>query len=112
MRTAVFIGRFQPFHDGHRACIQHILTENDACVVLVRDTAKDERNPYSLAERYAMIRAAFPDESRVLLQSIPDPGCDLTVYRGRDVGWALEDIKLDPATEAISATSIRDRSHE
>lgn len=105
MKTGVFIGRFQPFHDGHAACIRRILNENDYCVVLVRDTRIGPRNPLTMRERWESIRAAFPDAHRVSIRPIPDLDADLTVYIGRDVGYEL--IKLDETTEAISATNIR-----
>lgn len=105
MKTGVFIGRFQPFHDGHQRCVDRILQENDRCLILLRDTEQSEKNPLELAERKALIRARFPDASRVEILSIDDPGADLTVYIGRDVGYQL--IQLDAQTEAISATDIR-----
>jgi adenylylsulfate kinase len=105
LRTGVFIGRFQPFHDGHKKCVESILSENDRCIILLRDTQATEKNPFDVEKRKALIRAQFPDESRVIIQTIDDPGAALTVYIGRDVGYQL--IKLDATTEAISATDIR-----
>jgi adenylylsulfate kinase len=105
MKTGVFIGRFQPFHDGHRKCVEHILSKNDRCIILLRDTDVTEKNPFDLEKRKALIRAQFPDPSRIEIQSITDPSADLTVYIGRDVGYQL--IQLDAETEAISATDIR-----
>lgn len=105
MKTGVFIGRFQPLHEGHQQCIEKILAANDRCVVMVRDTATSEKNPFSYAEREQMIRAAFPDKDRVSIIHLSDQGADLTVYIGRDVGYDL--IQLDEQTEAISATNIR-----
>ncbi|MBI1833969.1 MAG: adenylyltransferase/cytidyltransferase family protein [Candidatus Andersenbacteria bacterium] len=105
MKTGVFIGRFQPFHEGHKKCVEHILENNDRCLILVRDTEQTDKNPFPFEERIARIRTFFPDENQVLITRIPDPGADLTVYIGRDVGYNL--IQLDPTTEAISATDIR-----
>jgi adenylylsulfate kinase len=105
MKTGVFIGRFQPFHDGHKKCVEKILSENDRCIILLRDTEATEKNPFDIEKRKGLIRAQFPDESRVIIQTIDDPGAALNVYIGRDVGYQL--IKLDAETEAISATNIR-----
>jgi len=104
-KTGVFIGRFQPFHEGHKRCVEKILLECDRCIILIRDTDVSDKNPFDLPKRIALIRACFPHEKRVLIRSIEDPGCDLTVYIGRDVGYDL--IRLDSATEAISATNLR-----
>lgn len=105
MKTGVFIGRFQPFHDGHKKCVEHILEHNDRCLILLRDTEITDKNPFDVEKRKALIRAQFPDASRIDIQSVKDEGADLTVYIGRDVGYQL--IQLDSATEAISATDIR-----
>lgn len=104
-KTGVFIGRFQPFHEGHRRCIEKILETHDMCLVLIRDTELTPKNPFTTAQRLTMIRQYFPDATRVICQALPDPGADLTVHIGRDVGYNL--IQLDEATEKISATDIR-----
>jgi adenylylsulfate kinase len=110
MKTGLYIGRFQPFHEGHRRCVEHILKENDRCIILLRETATTEKNPFDVAKRTAMIRAHFPDESRVIIKSIDDPGAELSVYIGRDVGYDL--IQLDADTESISATDLRKKIYE
>lgn len=110
MKTGVFIGRFQPFHEGHRRCVEHILQHNDRCTILLRDTGNTAKNPFDLAKRKAMIRAHFPDENRVLIQTVDDPGAHMSVYIGRDVGYDL--IQLDAQTEAISATDLRRKLYE
>jgi adenylylsulfate kinase len=110
MKTGVFVGRFQPFHEGHKKCVEKILSEKDRCIILLRDTEQTEKNPFDLEKRKALIRAQFPDESRVIIRTIDDPGADLTVYIGRDVGYNL--IQLDKQTEAISATDIRKKLYE
>src|SRR3989344_3837940 len=85
--TGVFIGRFQPFHEGHRRCVGKILEQRDRGIIL----------------------AHFPDSSRVEILTIQDPGADLSVFIGRDVGYDL--IELDAATEAISATDLRKKMY-
>lgn len=110
MKTGLFIGRFQPFHEGHRRCVEKILAENDRCIILLRDTEETDKNPFAIEIRRALIRAEFPDIRRVLIATIDDPGADLTVYIGRDVGYDL--IRLDPQTEAISATDLRAQLYE
>lgn len=110
MKTGLFIGRFQPFHDGHKKCIEKILQTCDRCIVLMRETEPTEKNPFDIEKRKAMIRSAFPDESQVELQVIYDPGAQLAAYIGRDVGYEL--IQLDEKTESISATDIRKKLYE
>ncbi|MBU2213129.1 adenylyltransferase/cytidyltransferase family protein [Patescibacteria group bacterium] len=105
MKTGIFVGRFQPFHDGHKKCIDKILEDCDHCIVLSRDTERSEKNPFEFEKCKAMIRAKFPDKSKVSIVKITDPSSKLSVYIGRDVGYEL--IQLDEKTEAISATDLR-----
>lgn len=107
MRTGIFVGRFQPFHEGHKKCVEKILEENDHCVILLRDTKQSDDNPSSVEQRIVRIRSFFPDTKKVSIMQIPDPDADLTVYIGRDVGYGL--IQLDEATEKVSATDIREK---
>ncbi|MDP6561933.1 MAG: adenylyltransferase/cytidyltransferase family protein [Candidatus Peribacteraceae bacterium] len=110
MKTGLFVGRFQPFHDGHKKCIEKILETCDCCIVMMRETEKTEKNPFDFEKRKAMIRAAFPDETQVEIQVFTDPGANLSVFIGRDVGYEL--IQLDEQTENISATDIRKKLYD
>ena len=110
MKTGLFVGRFQPFHDGHRKCIEKILESCDRCIVMMRETEPTEKNPFDLEKRKAMIRSAFPDETVVEIQDFTDPGANLSVFIGREVGYEL--IQLDEKTESISATDIRKKLYE
>ena len=61
----VFIGRFQPFHNGHKAVIEAALEQAKEVVVVVGSSfaARDIRNPFTFEERKAMIAATFPNET-------------------------------------------------
>lgn len=70
----VFIGRFQPFHNGHVSVINHALTLAER-VVVVRGghgSPRTIKNPFSIAERGEMIRGAFPNADQVRLASVQD----------------------------------------
>jgi len=113
MSTGWYVGRFQPLHDGHKACIKHILDKHDRVVIALRDTEKGDKNPFSAEERRKMVEESFPEETadgRIVVVDFPDPECDLTVYIGRAVGYDL--IQLDAQTEAISATNIRKKLYQ
>jgi hypothetical protein len=48
--TALFIGRYQPFHDGHKALITEGLKRVGQACVAVRDTAgTDANNPFDMS---------------------------------------------------------------
>jgi len=64
MRDAlVFIGRFQPFHNGHKAVIDAALEQAKEVVVVVGSSfaARNIRNPFTFEERKAMIEACFTE---------------------------------------------------
>lgn len=108
MKHSLFIGRYQPLHEGHKKLFQTVLDEGKNIVVALRDTPIQDTDPYTVEERIKMVRDAFPDEERVKIISIPD--IEDVVY-GRKVGWGIREIKLDEATESISATKIREQQN-
>ncbi len=108
MRRSVFIGRFQPVHEGHVAIIRKVLDEGKAVAVLLRRTGVDEDNPYTADERSEMFRRAFPSEygNTLIVHAL---GFDVDeVCYGRGVGYGIREIRVDAETEAISATAIRE----
>lgn len=73
----VFIGRFQPLHVGHEHVIARTLEQVERLIVLVgsANVARDPRNPFTYAEREAMLRSAFRHEvaqGRLLIAPIDD----------------------------------------
>lgn len=60
----VFIGRFQPLHDGHVAVIQEALQKAKHVVILVgsANASRSFRNPFTYEERSAMIDSVFREE--------------------------------------------------
>ena len=102
--TSLLIGRFQPLHEGHKKLVETLLRENRKVVIGLRDGPRSAANPYSAAERAEMFQRAFGDQ--VSLVTIPEDG-SLEVVRGRDVGWELRTLSLEPELEQISATSVR-----
>jgi bifunctional NMN adenylyltransferase/nudix hydrolase len=58
-KVAVYIGRFQPLHNGHTHIIDAAFKDYDALIVLVGSSnqAREVRNPFSFEERERMIRA-------------------------------------------------------
>ena len=104
-KRSLFIGRFQPFHAGHKALIDSVLAEGKKVLIAIRETPISDSDPYSVGERYAMIRAVYPlDLDQVRIISIPDIA---EVCYGRQVGYLIREIRLAPEVEAISGTQIR-----
>ena len=104
--TALFIGRYQPFHPGHQRLIEEGLRWVGQVCVGVRDThGLDEKNPlpfFAVKQRIEAGLSAYA--GRFVVVAVPNI---TNVFYGRDVGYAVERIVLDEATEDISATKIR-----
>lgn len=106
--TALMVGRYQPFHDGHKALIVEALRRVGQVCIGVRDTAgTDEKNPFSFEYVRAQIEHGMREyEGRFVVVPIPNI---TNIFYGRDVGYAIERIELDASIEAISATSVRSK---
>ena len=66
MRDAlVFIGRFQPFHNGHKAVVEAALEQAKEVVIVVGSSfaARNIRNPFTFEERKTMIKSVFPSDN-------------------------------------------------
>lgn len=60
----VFIGRFQPFHFGHKAIVDAALEQAKEVIVVVGSSfaARNIRNPFTFEERKQMIKAVYPSD--------------------------------------------------
>ena len=71
----VFIGRFEPFHNGHAAVARLALGRAKKLIFLVgsADTPRSLRNPWTVAERAVMIQAALEGATdRLLIRPLRD----------------------------------------
>jgi adenylylsulfate kinase len=104
--TALFIGRYQPFHDGHRALIVEGLKRvGQACIAVRNTQGTNEKNPFDFEYVRSRIEHGLREfEGRFTVIPLPNIS---HVFYGRDVGYAVERIDLDEDVENISATEIR-----
>ena len=105
MRRALFIGRWQPFHKGHRWLIDQKLKQGIPCTVAIRDIPPDDKNPYTADETLMMLADAFNGED-VRIIKIDDIE---SVNYGRGVGYDIIEHVPPDDIERISATEIRDK---
>jgi nicotinamide-nucleotide adenylyltransferase len=65
MSRAFYIGRFQPFHDGHRQVVDTITEETDVDELVVgigsAGRSHSRRNPFTAGERHVMLTRALSD---------------------------------------------------
>jgi len=104
--TALLVGRYQPFHDGHKALMIEALNRVGQVCIGVRDTSgSNEQNPFSFEYVKARVEHALREyEGRFVVIQIPNI---TNVFYGRDSGYSVEQIDLHSSVESISATSIR-----
>lgn len=98
-KSVLLIGRFVPFHNGHKYLVDSYLASGTPVCIAIRDT--DEK--YSVQQRAEMIRAVYPDFLEVQIAVIPDIS---QVAVGRGVGYSI--ARIPEEIEQISATKIRE----
>jgi len=107
MKYSMFIGRWQPWHKGHRWLIDQRLNQNKNVLICVREVSKDNSNPYDpikVKENIEIELADLISNGRVKVIIIPDIE---SVNYGRGVGYEIiEHIPPEDISE-ISATKIR-----
>ena len=107
MKYSMFIGRWQPWHNGHQWLIDQRLKEGKNVLICIQDVIPDENNPYTSEEVYDNLKdrlSYFIRKGLVKLMIIPPIE---SVNYGRDVGYEI--IEHIPPKEIgeISATKIR-----
>lgn len=99
----IFIGRWQPLHDGHRTIIDSAADNGKNVVIAIRDTELSEKNPLTAHERRELIEDVYEDHPNVETMIIPDVD---TVAIGRDVGYSIVSVPEEIAE--ISGTETRE----
>ena len=106
---AMFIGRWQPWHDGHRWLIDQQLNQGKKVMLCIRDVPTDENNPWSAYEIMKMLSRELFDllnEGKVILMIIPDIE---SINFGRGVGYDVIEHVPPQEIHDISATKIREK---
>ena len=106
---AMFIGRWQPLHDGHKAMFQKAIQQGKNVLICIRDGEVNEKNPFTseqVKENIENTYASFFKQDQVKVMIIPDI---CSVEFGRGVGYDI--IEHIPPSEIaeISATKIREQ---
>ena len=104
---SMFIGRWQPWHQGHRWLIDQRLNEGKNVLICIRDVEPNEKQPWSAQEVLVNVSKELNDliqEGRIKIIIIPDIE---SINYGRGVGYdVIEHIPPQDIKE-ISATKIR-----
>ena len=87
-KVGLFVGRFQPFHNGHLEAVRYALKKVDYLYIVIGSAQKSHQrdNPFTAGERVMMIKAAL-DEAGI------DPG-----------RWMLIPVQYAPSHSVWTAT--------
>lgn len=63
MQSALFVGRFQPFHLGHLDVVKKILAKNERVIIVIGSAEKNflPDNPLTAGERFQLIEEALKE---------------------------------------------------
>jgi nicotinamide mononucleotide adenylyltransferase len=109
---SLFIGRWQPWHPGHRWLIDQRLNEGKNVCIAIRDVEVNENQPWDAETIKKNVEVELHDliqEGKIKVIIIPDIE---SVNYGRGVGYEI--IEHVPPTDIkeISATKIRQELRE
>ena len=111
-KYSLFIGRWQPWHEGHRWLIDQRLKEGKNVWIGIRDVEPNDKQPWTPHEILVNLEKELNDligEGRVFISIVPDIE---SINYGRGVGYEIEEIVLPEDIQKISATNIRKKMRE
>lgn len=109
---SMFIGRWQPWHEGHRWLIDQRLNEGKNVLICIRDVEPNENQPWTSDEVMLNLTEELKDllnEGRIKIIKIPDIE---SINYGRGVGYEVIEHVPPEDIEEISATKIRAKMRE
>lgn len=74
----LYVGRFQPVHNGHMHAIRHVVSIHDGIIIAVGSslTSHDKDNPFTFGERLQMLHLALAEAGigleKTLITGVPD----------------------------------------
>jgi len=96
---ALFIGRFQPFHNGHAEVVRFLSKEYDEFIIGIgsAQSSHEIENPFTAKERTKMIKAFLKSEDIINFQicEIPDINT-LEASKDKLLVWRKENLQSDP----------------
>lgn len=105
--TVQMLGRWQPWHAGHRALFERAINKTGQVCIMIRDCQGwNNSNPFALEQVKYLIRRDLDPIFQGKYEIIFVPNIVNITY-GRDVGYKIEKETLGEEIEQISATKIR-----
>jgi adenylylsulfate kinase len=105
-KTAIYIGRFQPFHQGHKTLFLNALKKNSQVAILVMDSHNiNKKNPFNFNYVKNKIKKDLERyKDKYIIIKIPVVS---EMIYGRKVGYKIRKVIVNKKIEKISATKIR-----
>ena len=111
-KYSLFIGRWQPWHDGHQWLIDQRLKEGKNVCITIRDVETNENQPWeSNVIKQNLDRRFIREirEGKIKITIIPDIE---SVNYGRGVGYEIIEHVPPDMVKEISATKIREQMRQ
>ena len=127
--TAMMLGRWQPWHQGHQELFKKALEKTGQVIIMIRSMPSSKDNPFDVNKVEENIKKALasyhgfyeivvvPNITKALIdyqgkyEVIVVPNITNICY-GRGVVYKIEEIVLPKKIQAISATKIREKMNE
>ena len=105
--TVQMLGRWQPWHAGHRALFERAIAKTGQVVIQIRDCQGwNGSNPFAVEQVKNYIKRDLDPlyQGQYEIQVVPNI---VNITYGRDVGYKIEQESFDESITNISATNIR-----
>ncbi len=105
--TVQMLGRWQPWHAGHRALFERAIAKTGQVCIMIRDCQGwNGSNPFAAKQVENFIKRDLDPlyQGQYEIMMVPNI---VNITYGRDVGYQIEQEIFDEATHSISATKIR-----
>ena len=118
--TVQMLGRWQPWHEGHRALFLRCIAKTGQVIIQVRDVQgasggdNQDDNPFDWNAVCSdiekdLIEYEFKRGVEYEIMLVPNI---VNITYGRGVGYAFEEEVFDVSVSSISATKIREKLRE
>jgi hypothetical protein len=105
--TVQMLGRWQPWHAGHRALFDRAMAKTGQVCIMIRDCQGWQgSNPFAIEQVTNLIKRDLDPlyQGQYTIQVVPNI---VNITYGRDVGYKIEQEVFDDTIHSISATKIR-----
>ena len=105
--TVQMLGRWQPWHEGHRALFERAIQKTGQVVIQIRDCQGWQgSNPFAIEQVKSYIKRDLDPlyQGQYIIQVVPNI---VNITYGRDVGYKIEKEEFDAAITDVSASKIR-----